>query len=278
MNKELNPEQWNERGLAYEQEKEYKKSFECYEKSAKMGYAHGQRNLGSCYEHGRGVPKDQNEAVRWYTKAAEQGHGEAQNNLGDCYDRGIGVEASPQKAVHWYGKSAETGFPWGMCNLASCYAEGYGIEKKPEHAFEWYVKAAEMGYPLGQYSVGVCYFHAIGVEKDPIKAIDWFKKAAEQGDENAIHNLQSLNVKQCPSCKKWDTIFSQKIHNGKEDMLVCINEQCPKSNVVLNAVTGAVISDKKCPTCGSDRNILNSGAWVCWNEKCSQYKQIDRRF
>jgi TPR repeat protein len=255
-------------------------SFEWYNKAAELNNPLGQRNLGSCYEHGRGVAKDLQKAVYWYTKAAEQGHGEAQNNLADCYDKGVGVEKNPAIAMYWYTKSAESGFPWGICNLASCYAEGYGVEANPKRVFELYMKAASepINYPLGQYSVGACYCHGIGVTKDPIEGIDWFRKAAEQGDENAIYNLEAMNVKRCPSCMKWNTIFSQEIHNGKEDMLVCINEKCPDVYNVFNATTRRLISGKMCPKCGSNRQPLNSGAWVCYNTKCSEYQKIDRRF
>ena len=41
--------------------------------------------LGLIYAMGRGVAKDQVEAVKWYRKAAEQNHAEAQYNLGVCY-------------------------------------------------------------------------------------------------------------------------------------------------------------------------------------------------
>ena len=37
--------------------------------------------LGDCYQHGVGVPKDQQEALRWYRKAAERGHTQAKKLL-----------------------------------------------------------------------------------------------------------------------------------------------------------------------------------------------------
>ena len=38
-------------------------------------------NLGSCYEHGRGVRKDVGKARGWYKKARAQGHEMAQDSL-----------------------------------------------------------------------------------------------------------------------------------------------------------------------------------------------------
>ncbi len=38
--------------------------------------------VGSMYDDGRGVAKDQSKALKWWTAAAEQGHAPAQLNLG----------------------------------------------------------------------------------------------------------------------------------------------------------------------------------------------------
>ena len=40
---------------------------------AEKGNAPAQFNLGLMYDNGRGVPKDEAEAVKWYRKAADQG-------------------------------------------------------------------------------------------------------------------------------------------------------------------------------------------------------------
>ena len=44
------------------------------------------------YANGRGVPKDEAEAVKWYRKAADQGDAKAQVELGECYMCGFGIE------------------------------------------------------------------------------------------------------------------------------------------------------------------------------------------
>lgn len=42
-------------------------------KSAEQGYALAQYSLGTCYQTGNGVPKSEEEAIKWYQKAADQG-------------------------------------------------------------------------------------------------------------------------------------------------------------------------------------------------------------
>ena len=48
------------------------------------------------------------EAVRWYRKAAEQGHAEAQYNLGSCYDNGDGVAKDEIEAYAYWNLSGIT--------------------------------------------------------------------------------------------------------------------------------------------------------------------------
>ena len=55
---------------------------------AKAGDADSEFRLGVSYTIGRGVAKDEVEAVKWYRKAAEQNVAEAQTNLGTMYASG----------------------------------------------------------------------------------------------------------------------------------------------------------------------------------------------
>ena len=54
------------------------------------------------YAEGKGVSKDEAEAVRWYRLAADQGHAEAQYFLGIMYADGRGVSKDEAEAVRWY--------------------------------------------------------------------------------------------------------------------------------------------------------------------------------
>ena len=54
------------------------------------------------YRNGRGVPKDDQQAVAWYRKAAEQVYGSAQNNMGVVYALGEGVPKDRQMTYFWW--------------------------------------------------------------------------------------------------------------------------------------------------------------------------------
>lgn len=58
--------------------------------------------LGTMYDEGRGVLKDDAQATFWYRKAAEQGEEDAQFNLGIMYEKGRGVPKDDQQAYFWW--------------------------------------------------------------------------------------------------------------------------------------------------------------------------------
>ena len=82
-----------------------------------QGNASGQYNLGVMYADGRGVARDDAEAVRWYRRAAEQGNASGQVNLGLRYSTGRGVARDDAEAVRWYRRAAEQGNASGQYNL-----------------------------------------------------------------------------------------------------------------------------------------------------------------
>jgi TPR repeat protein len=61
---------------------EHARAFPLYRQSAEMGDAYAQFMLGSYYQDGLGVGRDDAQAIQWYQKAADQGHILAQTTLG----------------------------------------------------------------------------------------------------------------------------------------------------------------------------------------------------
>ena len=62
----------------------------CYRQAAAQGYAAAQSNLGSLYAEGRGVARDEAEAVRLYRQAAAQGYACGAEQPGIHVRRGAG--------------------------------------------------------------------------------------------------------------------------------------------------------------------------------------------
>ncbi|RIA84595.1 hypothetical protein C1645_832053 [Glomus cerebriforme] len=130
-------------GFYYQEiNKNEKKAFEWYMKSAIGGCAEGQNSLGFCYECGTGTDKNEKKAFEWYMKSAIGGCAEGQNRLGFCYECGTGTDKDETKAFEWYMKSAIAGSAKGQKNLGFCYEYGVGTDKDETKAFEWYTKSA----------------------------------------------------------------------------------------------------------------------------------------
>jgi hypothetical protein len=98
------------------------------------------------YAKGRGVPKDDTEAVKWYRLAAGQGNAKAQSNLGVMYDLGRGVPQDYAEAVKWYRFAAGQGNAKAQYNLGLMYKRGRGVPKDYAEAHKWFNLAASRGH------------------------------------------------------------------------------------------------------------------------------------
>jgi len=76
---------------------------------AEQGNSESQNKLGEFYDYGWGVPRNDEEAVKWYRLAAEQRHVPAQSNLGWMYKMGRGVKMENIRAHMWFDIAASLG-------------------------------------------------------------------------------------------------------------------------------------------------------------------------
>lgn len=78
---------------------------------------------------------DYNQAAEWFKKASEKGCTRALNNLGICYEFGKGVQRDRDQAFLLYKEAAEKGYREGMLNLALMYFTN-GKESKNQEKFK----------------------------------------------------------------------------------------------------------------------------------------------
>ena len=77
--------------------------------AAGQGDARVLNHLRVIYANVRGVPENDNAAVKWYRLAAAQENADAQYNLGLMYEIGAGVSEDNREAVKWYQMDADQG-------------------------------------------------------------------------------------------------------------------------------------------------------------------------
>lgn len=182
---------WEQSVAAYKRG-DYRAAITIYRFLAEQGDKRAFNLLGSMYENGVGVPKDEMQAVEWYRKSAEQGDSGAQLMLGHMYEDGRGVPKDERRAVEWFRKSAAKGSDQAQYDLGRMYVKGRGVPKDNVKAALWYLKAAEQGHPIAQMQLCSRYIVGLGVPKDERQAAVWCLLAAEQANAKAQHLLGLL--------------------------------------------------------------------------------------
>ena len=146
--------------------------------------------LGGMYADGRGVLKDDAEAVRWYRLAADQGLAVAQNSLGFMYANGEGVLKDDAEAVRWFRLAADQGdgrcAVHPRCQLRPTARAFSRTRPKPCAGTGSLRIRVDAG---AQFNLGVMYANGEGVLKDEAEAVRWYRLAAEQGHAAAQFNL-----------------------------------------------------------------------------------------
>ena len=152
------------------------------------------------YEGGRGVAKDDAEAVKWWRKAAEQGVATCQNKLGVMYGNGRGgLPKDDQQAVEWYSRAAKQGDATAQGNLGKMYETGRGVAKDEAEAAKWYRKAADQGDARAQAYLGRLYRDGRGVSRTISRRLS----GSARRPTRAMHTPNTLLA----TCLKWDPVL-----------------------------------------------------------------------
>jgi uncharacterized protein len=126
---------------------DYKTAFKEFRLSAQQGNVNAQFFTGWMYANGKGVLKNEKEAVKWIRKAAENGFAIAQTSLGVKYFNGEGVLKNEKEAVKWFSKAANQEDAKAQLKLGIAYASGIGVPKDLSKAKYWAEKAYENDKP-----------------------------------------------------------------------------------------------------------------------------------
>ena len=106
-------------------------------RSAMADKSRSQYETGLRYIVGKGVPQNDQEAMRWFEKAAEDGNTDAQWKLGLGYIKGIGVPQDERKAAAWFKRAANNRDVRAQNALSELYLNGRGVQKDYVRAYTW---------------------------------------------------------------------------------------------------------------------------------------------
>ncbi|WP_343229925.1 hypothetical protein [Roseimicrobium sp. ORNL1] len=152
--------------------------WEALRSRAESGEPQAQFELVHRLRDGRGVPKDEAEAMRWAHRAADSGHPDAMDFVGFAYLRGSVVKRSPEIAFGYFKASAPQSAQAAF-NLGQCYFGAQGTEQDIPRALEWWKKAAQRGHGRAAASAAMAYFSGEGVARDLVQARLLAERAAE---------------------------------------------------------------------------------------------------
>jgi len=163
-------------GKALYDAKKYKEAFPKLKAAAEKGHRKAQYRLGRCYEKGRGVKEDQNQAFIWYSKSAKQEYAKAQFQLGQCYKDGKGVKKDRKMAFKYFSEAAYQDNGDAQLALGKAYLKGKGTAADAAKAKKWLTKAVKN-------------------EKSGAEILAKLKRKAAEGDEDAQNILKIVGVK-----------------------------------------------------------------------------------
>ncbi|MDP3704313.1 MAG: tetratricopeptide repeat protein [Legionellaceae bacterium] len=141
-----------------EQSDHYKKLFKRLESQAILGDTTAQFDVGQMHQHGLGVEKNAQEAIKYYQLAAAQQDLPSEYNLGLLYLLGSDITADYKLAIEWLDDAAFKGNAYAQYVLARIYDHGYRnaenqevIAADPEQSMAMYKLAAANNFGLAQY-------------------------------------------------------------------------------------------------------------------------------
>ena len=149
------------------------------------GDVKAQFDLALRYRDGKGVTKDEAEAMKWAHRAADSGHADAMDFVGSAYLRGSVVQRNPEIAFGYFkaaaGKSAQAAF-----NLGQCYFGAQGTEQDIPKALEYWKNAAAKGNGRAASCAAMAYFSGEGIAPDAVQARRLAERAAELNDPSGL--------------------------------------------------------------------------------------------
>ncbi len=99
---------------AMSESKDYEKAFGFFKVSADEGYCQAFGYAGQFLLEGLGVAPDPNVAVTYFSKGSECGDVQSYFGLGMCYEHGRGVDKNIDNAIYWYDKAIERNYAPAM--------------------------------------------------------------------------------------------------------------------------------------------------------------------
>ena len=161
-------------------------------KNPELGFEYIQRAVQEC-ERVIGSDNSESMGIDSFEEVLLNFYSLALNILGTCYEEGTGVSKDEKEAVKCYQKGACLNPPFCALSLGLCYENGIGVECNKEKAFKLFKRASDLEDDDGVFHLGRCYENGIGVEVDKVKALELYCRASKLGNKGAKDRLRAFD-------------------------------------------------------------------------------------
>lgn len=171
-------------------EKDEEQALAAFEKACSAGKGLGCRHAGLMLTlESVALPKDEARALGFWKKGCEAGDASSCNEGGVLLDNAQGASKDSVAAAALFQKACDLKSSGGCKNLALLYDVGRGVERNQARALELYEKACAGGEAEACNDTGVSYRNGEGTEKNAAKALEFFEKACQGKSASACSNL-----------------------------------------------------------------------------------------
>jgi TPR repeat protein len=153
-------------------------------RSATAGNPSGQNHFGVCLCAGRGVRRNDAEALRWFKRALLQRYPVAPNNIASLYaDRG-----NHRRAMFWHRRAVASGDGDALVEVGRRYYAGVGVRRDAEQAVRYFRKAitskniSQAGREDAMFHLGTAFHEGRGVKQSNARAVKWLSRANKDDD------------------------------------------------------------------------------------------------
>ena len=166
-------------------EKNEKRAFEYFERSANKGYVSACYKVSQYYKEGVVTKQDDKKYFYWLNYAIDGGYDseDAMIELARCYQKGTGCEADITKAFKIFEtlvKKKDASIV-SLVEYADCYAQGLGCRQNWYTAVNYYKTAREKGSIYAKAKLADCAFYARGMDRDIPFAVNTYKEIIDAG-------------------------------------------------------------------------------------------------
>lgn len=173
----------------------YREAFRWFRAASEQNDPEGHCYLGLLYAYGQGVPQDWPSAEQHWVKAAVGGNAESMYFLGLLHYAGIERPVSNTEAVAWFEKSARDGYAPAAHAMGAMHRAGEHPGANAPDALHWFQVAADHGYGPSLYALG-SHYEALGDSHSAEMAAAYYKKAALSGESDAMFRMGMMYLDQ----------------------------------------------------------------------------------